>query len=240
MTGPKISSCTTFMSPAGSRRSASARRSSPGRASRAARRRRRRPPSARPCVDVALDPISMRAVMTGPSTVSGLVGIADLQHLRHLREAGDDLVVDPHGARSRVSARCRSGPSGTSTPSRSCRTAVFTLASSNTSAAALAAELEQQALHRAPAHLGDAHADPVDPVNDTMSMSRVSTSASPVAGVDPVTHVDDAGREADLVQDAHELDDRERVLRRGPHAPRCCPSRSVGPSLPAMFTIGKL
>ena len=38
-------------------------------------------------------------------------------------------------------------------------TAVFTSASSNTSAGALAAELEQRALHRAPADFGDAQPD---------------------------------------------------------------------------------
>ena len=58
---------------------------------------------------------------------------------------------------------------------------------------------------------------PVEPVKDTMSMSRVSTSASPVSGVEPVTTLTTPGGKPTSCRMLHELDDRERVLRRGPH-----------------------
>ena len=58
---------------------------------------------------------------------------------------------------------------------------------------------------------------PVEPVNDTMSMSRVSTSASPVAGVEPVTTLTTPGGKPTSCRMRDEVDHRERVLRRGPH-----------------------
>ncbi len=77
---------------------------------------------------------------------------------------------------------------------------------------ALAAELEQRALHRAPADFGDAQADTRragerDHV-DVAALDERFTGAGSRAGHD----VDDAFGEPDLVHDAHELDHRERVL----------------------------
>ena len=55
------------------------------------------------------------------------------------------------------------------------------------------------------------------PVKLTMSTSGDSTSASPDAGVDPVTTLMTPGGKPTLLEDADELDDRERVLRRRAH-----------------------
>ena len=83
---------------------------------------------------------------------------------------------------------------------------------------ALAAELEQQALHRVAAGLVDGLARPtVEPVNDTMSMSRVSVSAAAGSGAADVTTLTTPGREPDVAHDLGEHEDRERVLRRGLH-----------------------
>ncbi len=96
--------------------------------------------------------------------------------------------------------------------------AVFTSASSNTSAAPLPPSSSSWRFIPRPADLADAASrPPVEPVKLTMSMSGDSTSASPVAGRRAGDDVDDAGREADVVEELHELDDRERVLAGGPH-----------------------
>ena len=109
-------------------------------------------------------------------------------------------------------------------------TAVFTSASSNTSAAPLPPSSSSVRFIVRPPTSAMRRPTPVEPVNETMSTSRLSTSASPVAGRRAGDDVDDAFGEADLVHDPHELDHRERVLRRGPHDHRVA-HRQRGPEL---------
>jgi hypothetical protein len=66
-------------------------------------------------------------------------------------------------------------------------TAVFTSASSNTSAAPLPPSSSSVRFIVRPATSPMRTPTPVEPVNDTMSTSRLATSASPVPGVEPVT-----------------------------------------------------
>ena len=83
---------------------------------------------------------------------------------------------------------------------------------------ALAAELEQQALHVAAGDLADAAADRVEPVKLTMSTCGEATSAS--AGLDaaePVTTLTTPGGKPASSKTSPHADDGERVLRRRLH-----------------------
>jgi len=105
-------------------------------------------------------------------------------------------------------------------------------------AGALAAELEEEPLHRLPAGLENAGPDRGRPgERDHVDVLRV-TSASPTSGRSR-SRRSRPGREADLLADVGELDDGQRVLGGGLHHDRV-PGREGRSDLPAMFTSGKL
>ena len=111
-----------------------------------------------PGFDVALDPVAVRGGDDRAEHGVGLVRVADLQHVRHLGEALDDLVVHaPLHDRARRRGADLAGverPRRADHADRGLQVRVVV-----DERAALAAELEQQALHRAAADLADAHAD---------------------------------------------------------------------------------
>ena len=160
------------------------------------------PPSSRPDCDVALDAVAVRGGDHRADDGVGLERVADLQHVRHLREAFDDLVVDACAARSRGSARCRSGRSGTSTPSRSSATAVFRSASSNTSAAPLPPSSSSRRFivrpPTSPMRMPDAGRAGEGHHVDVAATRR---APRPSPGVEPVTTLTTPGGKPDLVQD---------------------------------------
>ena len=80
---------------------------------------------------------------------------------------------------------------------------------------------------------------PVEPVNDTMSMSFVSTSASPVSGVEPVTTFTTPGGNPTSCMIRMSSMTPSGFCDAG-RTTTVFPMASAGPSLPAMFTIGKL
>ncbi len=145
-----------------------------------------------------------------------LVRVADLEDGRHLRQAFDHLLVDRAlhdrtGRRGADLARMER-------PHRADHLdGGLDVGVVEHQARALAAELEQQALHRAAADLGDALPD----AGGTGERDHVDVAGldERLTGVRRRTgdDVDHAGREPDLVQDADEVDHRERVLRRGAH-----------------------
>ncbi len=80
---------------------------------------------------------------------------------------------------------------------------------------------------------------PVEPVNDTMSMSRVATRASPVTGVEPVTTLTTPGGKPTSCMMRTSSITASGFCEAG-RTTTVLPIASAGPSFPAMFTTGKL
>ena len=117
--------------------------------------------------------------------------------------------------------------------------AVLTSASSNTTAAPLPPSSSSSCFIVRPPTSPMRIPTPVEPVNDTMSMSRVSTSASPVAGVEPVTTLTTPGGNPTSCMSLMRSITASGFCDAG-RTTTVLPIASAGPSLPAMFTIGKL
>ena len=108
-------------------------------------------------------------------------------------------------------------------------------------AGALAAELEQQALHAAAGDLGDAPGRrAVEPVKLTMSTCGEATGASAAARSRAGDDVDDARREAGLLEELAQPDDGRAGPAGAGFTTTVLPMASAGPILPAMLVSGKL
>ena len=156
------------------------------------------------------------AEMTGPMMVAVSVGSPTLrnpaicdQPVAHLVE--DAAVHDGPG-------RCGADLAGVEGPGRAdAADGALDVGVLEDDAGALAAQLEQRALHGARRLLADRHADLGRPGEadavDVVGVHQGGRGGRAVA----VDQVDDARREAHVVEDAHQLHDGQRVLRCGLH-----------------------
>ena len=165
--------------------------------------------------DVALDALALRRRHQRADDDAGLARVADLERRRRAAAScGGELVVDRLLDQQRACRRCRSGRCGRSTPAWRWRSAFVAVGVGEDDVRRLAAQLEQRALHaRARRSPGCAARPAVLPVNEIMSTSGDSTSASPISGAEPQTKLTTPGGSTD-VDDAAQLGDAERIDRR--------------------------
>src|SRR5581483_9659524 len=125
-------------------------------------------------------------VMTGPTTVSGSYGSPTLSTFAIFASPATTASYTPRCTIARVGA-VQIWPEWNVHTEPIMRTAVATSASSNTTPAPLPPSSSRNRFIVRPPDSAILTPTFVLPVNDTMSTSCDSTSASPVAGVEPVT-----------------------------------------------------